>query len=357
MATTTHIRFGKAAMLLMAASTLGSCSLMHEDMEPCPQGADLHFVYNYNMQRADMFNDHVGGVTAYVFDDNGTYLFKQEENNTAASAPLKNKAYAMHLSIAPGNYRVIALANQKGYDETLATAGAKYRRQTPATGEKMEKMQVTLDRLAGGEVSADASLDTLWHGMDAVPFTVRENETTHDTISLMRDMKMLTIGLHNVDEEEKADITADDFDIYIKSNNGILNYDNSLHEDETLTYRPYALWDTEFRDTEGNVTERTAHAELTFNRLMYYGVAENDKNAVLTIYNKKTQKTVAVINLPDCLAQGRNAYAHYNYSPQEYLDREYDYHLDFFLQGDTWKEVMITISVLNWSHRYQNESL
>ena len=38
--------------------------------------------------------------------------------------------------------------------------------------------------------------------------------------------------------------------------------------DEELTYPPYYTWTTEFKDTEGNVKERTAHAALMFSRLI-----------------------------------------------------------------------------------------
>lgn len=57
------------------------------------------------------------------------------------------------------------------------------------------------------------------------------------------------------------------------------------------------------------------------------------------------------------LAEGRTAYSTYAYSPQEYLDREYDYHLNFFLRGDSWAYCDIVIDVLGWSKRTQNVSL
>ena len=134
---------------------------------------------------------------------------------------------------------------------------------------------------------------------------------------------------------------------------GIISYDNSLLPDEELTYTPYYTWTTEFKDTEGNVKERTAHAALMFSRLIWHPVAENDKNAILTITNKTTGEEVARINLADFLAQGRGAFEARHYSEQEFLDREYDYKLDFFLQGNQWKYVQLSISILDWSKRIQ----
>ena len=119
-----------------------------------------------------------------------------------------------------------------------------------------------------------------------------------------------------------------------------------------MTYTPYYTWTTEFKDKEGNVKERTAHAALMFPRLIWHPAKENDKNAILTITNKTTGEEVAcIINLADCLAQGRGAFEARHYSEQEFLDREYDYKLDFFLQGNKWKYAMLSISILDWSKR------
>ena len=47
------------------------------------------------------------------------------------------------------------------------------------------------------------------------------------------------------------------------------------------------------------------------------------------------------------------------YTPQEFLDRAYDYKLQFFLQDGKLKYAYITISVnaLSWSQRIQFEVL
>ena len=70
--------------MVVLAFGLTACEYIHEDLEPCPMGLDLTFRYDYNLQRADMFSDHVGGVTVYLFDENGNYLMQQSESNTAA---------------------------------------------------------------------------------------------------------------------------------------------------------------------------------------------------------------------------------------------------------------------------------
>jgi len=75
------------------------------------------------------------------------------------------------------------------------------------------------------------------------------------------------------------------------------------------------------------------------------------------IYNKTTMKEVAVINLTEFLAQGRNAYDLYAYSKQEYLDRAYDFYMDFFIKNNTWQYAEVRINALSWAKRIQNVDL
>ena len=344
--------------LLAFAPLLASCSLMHDDLEPCDNGAYLHFRYDYNTQRADLFNDHVGGVAVMVYDKDGKFLFRQDAFNTDTDAPIRRHDFAVHLNLQPGEYQFLAIAKQKRYEDALATPGAKFRMHAHTEGEDMTKFNTKLDRTEAGEideVDCSAPLDTLWLGKSQHLITVRDMQATHDTISLVRDTKQLTISLHQIDAP--ANISADDFGYEVIADNGFINYDNSLARDSKLRYTPFHTWTTDFRDASGNVKERTAHAGLMLSRLVYYSPEENDRNAMLHIYNKVTGKTVALINLPDILQQGRDAYAAQNYGIQEYLDREYDYRLDFFLIGTEWQYINLSVGILDWAKRIQRISL
>jgi len=351
---------------LVALFTTASCTLVTDEGDDSNCGLFVVFKYDYNLQRADMFKDHVGGVTLYVFDSDGKYVRSYEQNDIPSMGRMLNDeyVYCMHILDLPnGDYRFIALCNQKGYDETLATAGAKYRRTTLSSGEDNENLVVTLDREYATRttgkmayVSNVAPLDTLWHGMTgAEAIHVDNTDQSVATISLTRDTKMLTIGLHNLDEKDKADMDVDDFDFFIQDVNGILAYNNDLLEDDSLVYTPFSTWNTYASDSEGTTTEATAHACLTFNRLIWHETA--DENALLIIRNRETGNEVAAINLTDFLAQGRNAYDYYNYSRQEYLDRSYDYYMDFFIKNDTWQYAEVRINVLSWAKRIQNVNL
>ncbi len=344
--------------LFVLASLMASCSLMHDDLEPCDTGVYLHFRYDYNTQRANLFHDHVGGIVVMVYDKDGKFIMRKDAYNTDADAPIRRHDFAVHINLQPGEYQFIAIAKQKRYEDALATTGAKFRIHAHTDGEDMTKFNTVLDRIENGDiddVDNAAPLDTLWHGMSQHLTTVYDLKATHDTISLMRDTKQLTVSLHQLDSP--ANISADDYGFEIIADNGYFNHDNSLARDSKLRYTPFHTWTTSFSDASGNVKERTAHAGLMFSRLMYYPAEENSRNATLHIYKKDTGETIALINLPDILQQGRDAYASQNYDIQEYLDREYDYHLDFFLVGTEWQYVNLSVGILDWAKRIQRINL
>lgn len=347
------VRNGLAMVVILA--TTASCSWISDDLEPCPTGLHLRFVYDYNMMRSDVFRDHVGEVTAYVFGADGKLVTMQTENNPSA---LGTYGYEMAFDeLVPGDYRVVALAFQRDAAGRQQRAGAKFRYPQMTVGDPVEKLKVKLDRTgqADGTQAVEHQampLDTLWMNYREHRVTVTDQQVTNETVGLMRDTKNLTVTLRQVDRPAEVDYR--DFDIRITDHNGFLGCDNMLLPDDLLTYTPYTAWNTEFCDDEGHVVQRAAHADLSFSRLMYHD--DWRQNARLTIVNKKNGSIVADINLPDYLAQGRSSLEQ-NYSPQEFLDREFVYKLDFFLKGDTWEFVELSISVLNWSVRIQNVEL
>ena len=213
----------------------------------------------------------------------------------------------MRINLEPGKYRFATFAFQKKYEDALAQPGAKFQIALPQQGDNITALHARLDREQGKVNNQSQPLDTLWQGLSNELVEVKDLQVTRHTIGLVRDTKQLTISLHQTDEP--ANINADDFSYQITNANGDISYDNSLLPDEELTYTPYYTWTTEFKDTEGNVKERTAHAALMFSRLIWHPKKEeSDKNAILTITNKTTGEEVARINLADFLAQGRGAF-------------------------------------------------
>ena len=395
---------------MAAAMLVASCTMIQDSVDYCPTGLYVRFVYDYNTARADMFKDHVGHVRLYVYDEQGHKVAERSVSNTAASAPLADYGYALHLDpseLRPGRYRLQAVAMQRDWDAAAAADGARYRHEADVT--HGEAMRITLDHDPGVIPGTEQHLvdhkslplDTLWHtlkvqshaptdGVAPMPMqrtsrpysvypldeqyvTVTDNMATYATISLVRDPKHLNITMRHLDFPD--DVFHHDYEVTIVDDNATLLHDNALAPSDSLRYTPYAAWTSRFTDggvivdptvpratsqadddaPDGLRYQRTAHYNLMFNRLMYNDDAA--RSAMLQVRNLNSGKVVARINLPYMLAEGRAAYELYGYSPQEYLDREYDYHLNLFLKGESWAYCDIVVNVLSWSKRHQNEEL
>ncbi len=376
----------RIAACLALGSLMASCSLIEDDLPEC--GLDLYFRYDYNLERANMFPDHVGGLRAYIYDENGKFLTSQTQARTAAANPFKQDGYHMHFSLPKGKYRVVAVAFQKDYSEALATIGAKFRYAEPAVGDDITNLRFDLDHSATADadgrfsVDATAPLDTLWIGMSGNELTANtyhaapqaqlidvsgDKGASRDTISLVRDTKQINVTLRDIDQPANMDVN--NFDFRIVDRNPSLLWNNVVDESATLLYTPYNTWNTDDRTVSTSSAAsvspladaatgigRIAHADFMTSRILYHDTdAAND--AILSVTNRTTGAEVIRVDLADLLSRLRTSADIYRYTPQQFLDRGYDYRLTFFLKGDTWNYVNIEISVLSWSKRIQREQL
>lgn len=362
-----YLSIKRLTWLFFAASVsiFTSCDMMTEDRGDCPMGLYLNFKYDYNLERADMFNDHVGAVDVYVFDENGKYVTRQSEANVGSSRPLADHAYSMHMNLEPGKYKFIVLAGQNSYSEQMESGRVHFVRSDLTAGVDMTALDIRLETTPAGENlllvdNHGLPLDTLWHGMEVEPVEVFAEKPTYHTISLMRDTKKINVTLRELDDPTQMDVA--NYDITITDRNSHILWDNSLDEANTVVYTPHDTWNTDDRtpavDGSGNPLEgvgKIAHADFMTSRLLYHDSAQDD--GILSIVNKNTEMEVVRVNLPDLLSRLRTSEEIYRYSEQEFLDRGYDYQLDFYLKGDSLAYINISISVLGWSKRVQLEEL
>ena len=121
-------------------------------------------------------------------------------------------------------------------------------------------------------------------------------------------------------------------------------------------------------------SESAAHYDLMFNRLIYKNASVTDdqyailneediakaRNAVLLIRKKDSGEIIFGLNLPYILSSGRT-YQERHYHYQEYLDREYDYRLQFIIRGSRVDEIQLFLGthvhIGPWTVRQQHEVL
>lgn len=349
--------------LFLCTAILTSCTdLIFDDRSGCDRGVFVKFKYDYNLQHSDMFADHVGEVTVYVFDENGRYVTGKVEGNIEGSTPLKDDDYSMFFDLPVGKYQFVAYGMQRKYSDLLDEEGAKFVRSRGINDRNilMEDLKVELSHIKSdidGNVYIDHKnlpLDTLWHAKSDALVEVVQGEYVYDTLSLVRNTKTISVVIRDLDNPESMDI--DNYEMSIRGANVILNHDNSPDNSVRAVCTPYVKWNTYDPDADSRSGVGVmGHADFMTSRIVRHdNIAEDE---VLVVKNRETGKNVIEVNLPDILTRLSSYDEMHRYTKQEFLDRGYDYDLTFFLSGGSWAYANVSIGVLGWSVRIQNVSL
>jgi hypothetical protein len=327
------VKFNKLTLLaaLLAVMTTISCERIFESEGDCTLHCQIKFKYDMNMKFADAFSNSVNHVTLYVYDVNTGKLVHEQAESGAA---LSRHDYVMEINdLKPGTYDIVAWCGDGLYEENFIVPDA-----TPCST-PMEELTCRMERENGGLVKEDVK--QLFHGKKRVTF--EDTYGTHvDTLSLIKNTNNVRVILQHL---SGVDVDKDLFRFEIKDENGFMAHDNTLIEDEVITYSPWSVTagsagiDADIYGTKAAQTSvSVALAEFTVARLM------TDRNPVLAIYNNKTQEQVLAIPLKDYALLVKGNY-NKNMSDQEYLDRQDEYNLTFFLdEFGNWASSRIIIN-------------
>ena len=327
-------------MLLLAGSTFASCNVLSEEEEDC--AVYVQFKYDMNMEFADAFQQAVNSVTLYAFDKSGKLAFQKTEEGEI----LKQDGYRMRLDeishMENAEYDFITWAGEpdnESFSIPLLSVG----------NHTKEDLYCQLNRAGGGIVNDD--LEDLFHGQaTSVSLGRAASKMPAVVIPLVKNTNSIRIILQQVTGKP---LNVEDFRFTITDKNGKMNYDNSLMEDEQLTYQ---AWHTENGNASvdnasgrAGITElNLAIAELSVARLMA------DEDPILTI-TKVTGEEVLSIPLIDCCLMYKRA--KYDDMPnQEFFDREDEYNFTFFLdENNNWISSRIIIN--SWHYVPNEEEL
>lgn len=339
-----HKEVGKFLYIAAFASILASCdSILDYDEGDCSVEYRVRFKYDYNMKYANAFANEVKRITLYAFDASGNFVYQRTEEGEI----LAQDDYAMTVDIEPGNYRLVVWAtlNDGSYAIPLLTPGES----------NIEELSVKTNRMIqtradNGETEnlVNSKLASLWHGECLQTFTQTERQVVV-TVPLVKDTNTFRIILQQMQGKQ---LSHEQFEFSIYDDNGWLNYDNSLLKDFELTYRPFYTTSggiTRADATDGETTQiSTAIAEISVGRL----IAE--KNPRLRITNKETGATVLAMPLIKFLLLTKPS--EHTLSAQEYLDRQDEYAMTFFLdQNLAWLQTEIIIN--GWIIRLSDQDL
>ena len=95
---------GVALCVAFTGLAFSSCELINEDLDPCPHGVSLRFVYEYNMENANAFHKQVDCLTLYIYDEYDNLV----DTRVVTGAELQDENYRMVLDLEEGNYHFAA---------------------------------------------------------------------------------------------------------------------------------------------------------------------------------------------------------------------------------------------------------
>lgn len=324
----------RALLLLITCMAIISCdSILGEEDVDCSIEYRVKFKYDYNLKYADAFAHEVRSVTLYAFDENGKFVYQSTEQGDM----LGEAAYTMPVEIEPGNYDLVTWAGLEGeesFSVPVLTKGVSTLEDLNCT---MNREHI-VSRAADGSAIINKDLTPLYHGQVQRQAFTRAATSQTITVPLVKNTNNVRIVLQHLSGEA---VEVDKFTFTIQDENGMMNYDNSLLKDEKLTY--YA-WHTDQgsadmgeADSRATTSVGVAIAELTVGRLV------TANRPVLSIHNQDGEKVLSIPLIDYALLVKGN----YNrkMSDQEYLDRQDEYNMTFFLdKNDKWISSSIVIN-------------
>ena len=323
-----------AAALLMAAGAI-SCNTIYDDQSDCPRGVSLRFVYDYNMEYVNSFHKKVHCVNVYVFDENGKYV----DNWMETGDVLKDENWRMQKEIGEGKYTLLAYGGLCCEESSFKALQLQSR-----ANDQSEISGVVVSLLHRDWIS-DQSLHPLFYGI--AELEVGKDDYVEKTIYLKKDTNNIRFALQQMNGEA---ITADEFDVTIVDDNTVLDWQNEPMPAGLVTYKPWAKGETVIGSGEDGETPVTAaYYELSTSRLT------TSTSPRLIVYNK--EKGENIINIPlntYLLFLKSELYA--NMPAQEFLDRESEWSLVFFLDSNNrWYNTRIIVN--DWVVRINNSEM
>lgn len=331
-----------AAVFAIATAFTSCDSVIYDGEGDCSVKYRIEFEYERNMEFADAFASKVSSVALYVFDESGVLVEQMSESGEALAAD----DYAMMLELEPAEYDLLAWCGVDGKSFTVPTA---------TVGQTtLDQMLCTMSRKSDAAGSyVDEDLSALFHGLKRINYTDEPGVHT-EVLSLTKNTNNFRIILQQTWSDSSAveSVDVSKFDFAIIDDNGKMNYDNSVMEDEQIIYRPWDITTGEV-DVDTDISTRAnmvtvSVAELTTARLM------TDHRPILVVTKKETGEKVLSVPIVDYALLVKGNYNR-DMDDQEYLDRQDEYNMTFFVHDGKWVSSQIIIN--SWRVVLNNEIL
>lgn len=327
----THILSMAVCQLLcwLAGLAMTSCDgIIYDEEGDCEVTYQVKFRYDMNMKFADAFAHEVKSVKLYAFDAATQQLVWQSSEEKVVNA----ENFVIEMDVPAGSYKLLAWCGlMNGESFTL-----------------QDDLSCQLNRSydAEGKAFVDKDLFPLFHG--ALECNLPDEPGVHTvTMSLTKNTNVVRVVLQHLSGEP---IDKNQFSFCITDTNGWIDADNNLLPDEQVTYCAWCKENVSAGMENRTITEvNGVLAELTVARLV------KGQKPMLVITNNETGQEVVRIPLIDMALLIKGNYNR-DMSDQEYLDRQDEYNMVFFLdEGEIWMNAYIYIN--SWKVVLQSNQL
>lgn len=326
---------GMVCAFLMLVS-LSSCEKIYDDLEACPHGVSLRFVYDYNMAYANAFPQKVDCLTLYVYDSEDHYV---ATHVVTADSLLKDEGWRMQLELPEGSYHFVAYGGLACDESSFSLM------QEPVVSSRFEDLRAGMDADC---LSSEDSCRRNLHGFYWGHLQLETADLYREgTVKMMKNTNNIRIVLQDVNSEQP--VYGEDFTFSITDDNTLFGENNDLIANGNVTYVPWAQGNTFIGMDNVGREVVGAYAELSVSRLM------TKNSPVLLIRSKETGENVIDIPLLNYLMLYRSdLYA--KMEMQEFLDRQSEWSMLFLLDSEKrWVQTYIKIN--DWTVRLNETAL
>lgn len=331
-------------LLILTLTVLAGCSaIMDDEPQPCPQGLEIRFVYDYNIEKSNAFPTQVDCLTLHLYDDEGNFV----RTVTETSEILSDEDWRMKIYNLPvGRYRLVAYGGTECENNSIRHTVI------PTEGSKDTDLGMIIDTECLTNPTEKGHLHDHFYGSMYADVVVAPTLTTI-TMKMMKNTNHFRIMLQHLGYQP---LDGNDYDFSITDDNTLFDHSNDLLDNGLVTYTPWSKGtyktgiadiDETYRPGNSNtraITEvQMATAELSTSRLM------KKRSPVLMVTHIPSGTEVIKIPLNNYLLALRGD--HFSWAAeQEFLDRKSDWQLFFFLDDEkTWNKAFIKVD--DWTVR------
>ena len=313
-------------MTVIPILSMTQCGMIYEEIEPCRSGAEMRFVYDYNLESANAFPSQVDCLALHIYDSDGRLV----KTIVPQRDLLSDENWRLRIDLDPGSYHAVAYGGISCPDASFIHFPE------PSTGSRFQEISMRMI-----ESHIGTRLHDHFHG--AVDFTINDDTPEFKTVTMKmtKTTNHFRILLRQLNGEP---LLGEDFEFYITDDNKELDHANipvkSGHQIK------YPSW------TKGEV-EDVAFGELSTSRLHL----STDPHLIVVSKKSDTRsgdspgKTIIDIPLNTFLLMSKSEA--YKWGDQEYLDRCSVWNMTFFLDADReWHKTEIIIN--NWTIRIRD---